>query len=151
MSLLDVAPTLLGFLGLNPPLAWQGEDRSGWLLGTIPHIRPDLEAGEPLDLRDGWAVVRHLDGAMVRTLDWRWEVSLAAGGGKTGRLVAENTPLSSRVSLADRHPEVAGALDRLLRERLRTLQADFSSMPLSGTMKRFLRQAGYLTEEGGGR
>lgn len=144
LGLVDLAPTLLGLAGVAAPRAWCGRDRSGWLRGDEPRSA----AAEPF-LRDGWAVVRHLDRSAVRSIDWRYELDLQPDGQcGVGQLFDCRAGADASRDVARDHPEVARGLRDRFRRAMVEAGGRFSTGTLSTAMKRFLREAGYLPDQG---
>jgi arylsulfatase A-like enzyme len=70
----DVAPTILGFLGIEPPDPMDGQDLSGLLDGYEPEERPHFTSGYHTFVwtRDGeYAMISRYDGENARLYDVR--------------------------------------------------------------------------------
>jgi len=144
MSLVDLAPTLLDLVGVAKPLEWTARSRVDWLRGKAP-----ITKGEPGLFANGWAVTRHEHRAVIRTLDWWYRANLAADPSHPkGTLLKCVDGEEAGTDVAADHPAVVEALDARIREAVRAGHGGFRVSSVSETMKRFLREAGYLPAEG---
>jgi arylsulfatase A-like enzyme len=144
MSLVDLAPTLLDLVGVKKPLEWTARSHADWLRGKGP-----ITKGEPDLFANGWAVTRHEQRAVIRTLMWWYLADLEADPSRPkGTLLRCRDGEETGADVAADHPAVVEALDARIREAVRAGHGGFRVSSVSETMKRFLREAGYLPPEG---
>ncbi len=134
VSLVDIAPTVLEIVGLEPPPDMDGVPLPKTITGGVKGRRIFSYLGEP-----SYKVVR----GMVAVIDWPWKLIMKNGKRKEFELFDLKEDPLERKNLLKNHPEVFQRLAPLLRE-IPFLGRFSHKRNLSPDLLKKLRSLGYV-------